>query len=157
MPETKISINPYLAFDGRCEEAFKFYERHLGGKILMMLAHEGTPAENSVAPEWKKKIMHARMQLGNSLLMGSDMPPNCYRAAQGTTINISVDDAQEAERLFAALAERGRVTMPIAETFWAMRFGALVDQFGIPWMINCERAQQEAALEQVSQAATAAH
>jgi PhnB protein len=135
-----MQMNPYLTFDGRCEAAFKFYEKVLGGKIEAMLPHEGTPAEEHVAPEWRKKIMHARLNLGDKVLMGSDAPPDHFEEMKGFSVTLGIDDPAEAERIFHALAENGTVRLPIQKTFWAVRFGMLVDQFGTPWMVNCEQA-----------------
>ena len=95
--------------------------------------------EKHVSPEWQKKIMHARMTIGDKTLMGSDAPPDRYEPMKGFSVTIGVEKPAEAERVFHALAEKGTVTMPIQETFWAQRFGMLVDQFGTPWMINCEK------------------
>lgn len=140
-----MKFNPYLLFDGQCEEAFKFYEQTLGGKIESMLTHEGTPAAGSVPPEWAKKILHARMTIGDTVLMASDAPPGRYQKPQGFSVNISVNKPEEAERVYQALAENGSVQMPLQPTFWATRFAMLSDRFGIPWMINCEQAGQQAA------------
>src|SRR5215469_5249519 len=140
-----MQINSYLIFDGNCEEAFKFYEKLLGGKIDAMLTHEGTPAAGQVPPGWAKKILHARMTVGNAVLMASDCPPERYSKPHGFSVNIGVDNVAEAERIFSALAENGTVHMPLGETFWAERFGTLTDRFGIPWMLNCERAGATAA------------
>jgi PhnB protein len=93
-----------------------------------------------VPSEWRDKIIHARMTVGDSVLMASDAPPDHYEEPKGFSVNIQVNDPAEAERIFNALAENGKVQMPIAETFWALRFGMLVDRFGIAWIINCERA-----------------
>jgi PhnB protein len=134
-----MQLNPYLTFNGKCEAAFKFYERCLGGKIEMMLTHGNSPMADQVPPDWRNKIMHARLTIGDKVLMGSDAPPEHYEAAKGFSVSVSVDEAVEAERIFKALAEKGTVRMPLQETFWAVRFGALVDQFGVPWMINCEK------------------
>jgi PhnB protein len=136
-----MQLNPYLTFKGDCEAAFKFYEKVLGGKIEAMLPHEGTPAEEHVPPEWRKKIMHARLVVGDKVLMGSDAPPSCSEDMKGFSVTLGITDPAEAERIFHALAKDGTVRMPIQETFWAARFGMLVDQFGTPWMINCELAQ----------------
>jgi PhnB protein len=135
-----MQLNPYLYFDGQCEAAFKFYERCLGGKIEMMLTHEGTPMAKHVPPEWLKKILHARLVVGDTVLMASDAPPDRYAAMKGFSVSLVIDDPAEAERVFHALAENGTVHMPIQQTFWALRFGMLVDQFGTPWMVNCEQA-----------------
>ena len=136
-----MQANPYLLFDGQCEAAFTFYARCLGGTIKAMLPHEGTPAADSVPAEWRKKILHACLCLGEGVLMASDCPPGHYEKPQGYSVSIQVKQPAEAERIFHALAENGTVRMPIAETFWAVRFGMLVDRFGIPWMINCPRPE----------------
>jgi len=135
-----MQLNSYIFFNGQCETAFKFYEQCLGGKIVAMLTHAGTPAEENVPPEWRNKIMHARLTVGDSVLMGSDAPPGHYQEAKGFSVNIAIEDPHDAERIFHALAENGTVRMPIQKTFWAARFGMLVDRFGIPWMVNCEQA-----------------
>ena len=135
-----MQLNPYLTFDGRCEDAFKFYAKVLGGKIVAMIRHEGTPAETHVPAEWRKKIMHARLIVDGEVLMGSDAPPDRSDGAmKGFSVTLSIDQPAEADRVFAALADKGTVRMPIQETFWARRFGMLTDQFGTPWMINCEK------------------
>ncbi len=134
-----MTLNAYLTFNGNCEEAFRFYETCLGAKILFMLNYEGSPMPNT-PPELLKKIIHARLQVGDSIIMGSDAPPERYQRPQGLQVNINVADPAEAERLFHALSEGGHVAMPIAETFWALRFAMFTDRFEIPWMINCEKA-----------------
>jgi PhnB protein len=134
-----MQLNAYLYFNGQCEAAFQFYEQLLGGKIEAMIPHAGTPAEQHTPPEWRDKIMHARLTVGTNVLMGSDAPPGHYHeASKGYSVSIGLDDPQEAERIFQALAEGGTVRMPLQTTFWAARFGMLADRFGIPWMINCE-------------------
>jgi PhnB protein len=135
-----MQLNPYLTFNGQCEAAFKFYERCLGGKIVAMMTHVGTPAEQQVPAEWRNKIMHARLTVNDEVLMGSDAPPDHYQPPKGISVALQIKSAADAERTFNALAENGTIQMPIQETFWATRFGMLVDQFGIPWMINCEKA-----------------
>jgi PhnB protein len=135
-----MQMNPYLTFNGRCEAAFRFYERCLGGKIEAMLTHAGTPAEQHVPPEWRDKILHARLTVGGEVLMGSDAPPDRYEQPKGFSVTLQIKDPAEAERIFGALMQNGTVQMPLQQTFWAARFGMLVDQFGIPWMVNCEEA-----------------
>ena len=132
-----MQIQPYLFFKGDCEEAFKFYERVLRGKIEAMLPHAGTPAEQHTPPEWRDKIMHARMTVGDAVLMASDAPPEHYKAPQGFSVNLQIDQVAEAERVFNELSAGGNVTMPIQPTFWATRFAMFTDRFGIAWMINC--------------------
>jgi PhnB protein len=137
-----MQLNPYLLFNGQCEAAFNFYAKCLGGKIEAMLPFEGSPCTKGMSPEWHQKIMHARLSLDNGgVLMGSDAPPGRQEKPQGFSVSIQVEQPAEAERIFHALAENGSVNMPIQETFWATRFGMLVDAFGIPWMINCPRPQ----------------
>lgn len=134
-----MQLNPHLHFKGQCEAAFRFYEKCLGGKIAMMVTHEGTPMADKVPPEWRKKIAHARMTVGDNVLMGCDAQPDCYAEPKGFSVTLGVDKPAEAERIFNALADNGTVGMPLQETFWAHRFGMLVDRFGTPWMINCEK------------------
>lgn len=134
-----MQLNPYLTFNGQCEAAFKFYERCLGGKIEMLLTHGESPMAEQTPPEWRSKIMHARLVVGDKVLMGSDAPPDRFEQPKGFSVSLSVDAPAEAERIFQALAQNGAVQMPIQETFWAVRFGMVVDRFGIPWMVNCER------------------
>ena len=139
-----MQLNPYLFFDGRCEEAFKFYEKSLGGKITMMVTYEGTPAAAQVPAGFGKKIVHARLVAGDLVLMGCDAPPERFSKPQGFSVALAVDAPAVAERVFHALAEGGTVSMPIQKTFWAERFAMFVDQFGIPWMVNCEQAAAHA-------------
>ncbi len=135
-----MQLNSYLLFNGNCEEAFKFYEKVLGGKIEAMMTHAGTPAEAHTPLEWRDKIIHARMTVGDRVLMGSDTPPPHYEKPAGFSVCLSPKVPAEAERIFHVLAENGTVKMPFGQTFWAFRFGMLIDRFGIPWMINCEKA-----------------
>ena len=134
-----MQMNPYLFFPGNCEQAFKFYEQVLGGKILAMMPHEGSPAEGHVPAEWRKKIMHARLVAGDMVLMGSDAPPPHQERMKGFSVSLQIEKPADAERIFGALAKKGTIKMPLEKTFWAERFGMLVDQFGTPWMINCEQ------------------
>ena len=134
-----MQLNPYLSFNGQCEAAFKFYEQSLGGKIVAMMTYAGSPMEQHTPAEWRNKVMHARLTVGDDVLMGSDAPPGRYEGAKGFSVTLNIDNPADAERIFNALAQDGTVQMPIQETFWARRFGMLVDQFGTPWMINCEK------------------
>ena len=133
-----MRLNQYLFLSGNCEEAFRAYQRILGGEITHMLKHAGTPGESHVPPEWQDKIMHARLDLDGRWLMGSDAPPGRARPLGGFAVQVSAGSVAEAERVFAALADGGEVTMPLQQTFWSERFGMLVDRFGVPWMIDCE-------------------
>ena len=132
-------LNPYLFYSGNCEAAFKYYEKVLGGKIEMMLRSDEAPESMPATPGWEKKIMHARMTVGDQVLMASDAPPGRRDDMKGFSVALQIPDPAEAERVFHALADKGTVQLPIQETFWARRFGMLVDQFGTPWMINCEK------------------
>jgi PhnB protein len=134
-----MRFNPHLSFNGDCESAFHFYRECLGGEIVTMMRHEGMPTEGDVPPEWRSKILHASLKIGEQWMMGGDAPPGRYQQPQGFAIGIHIDDAAEAERIFQALAENGCVQMPLQETFWASRFGMLVDRFGVPWMVNCHK------------------
>lgn len=136
-----MKMSPYLAFNGNCEEAFKYYEKVLGGKIVIMMPHAGSPAEEHVPAEWRDKIMHARLVFGDDqVLMGADAPPQYRTAMSGFSVSLQFTDVAEAERVFNALADKGQVKMPLSKTFWAERFGMVIDRFGTPWMVNCEAA-----------------
>jgi len=135
-----MQLSPYLTFNGQCEAAFKFYEECLGGKIEAMFTYVGTPAEEHVPPEWRHKILHARLIVGDRVLMGCDAPPERYKEPEGFSVSLEIKDPADAERIFNALAENGSVEMPLQKTFWSACFGMAVDRFGIPWMINCEQA-----------------
>ena len=135
-----MQVQPYLYFNGDCETAFKYYERCLGGRIEAMTTHAGTPAEQGVPAEWRNKILHARLVVGDAVLMASDAPPGHYHKPQGFSVSIQINEPARAEDIFRALADGGTVIMPFQQTFWAARFGMLVDKFGTPWMVNCDWA-----------------
>lgn len=138
-----MKLTPYLMFNGQCEAAFKFYEQCLGGKITETMTYAEAPDPSMVEqtpPEWRSKIMHTNLKFGDQELMGADSPPEYYEEAKGFSVSISLNDPAEAERVFHTLAENGTVRMPLQQTFWAERFGMLVDQFGTPWMINCDQS-----------------
>ncbi len=134
-----MKLIPYLNFDGDCEAAFKFYEQVFGGKIGDKMLYGGSPMEAEVPPEWHSKIMHTSLTIGDQEIMGSDAPPQYFKQPQGTEISVQIEDAAKAEQIFKALAENGTVTMDMQETFWAKRFGMVTDQYGTPWMINCDK------------------
>ena len=129
-----------LSFDGQCEAAFKFYERCLNGKITFMLTWGDSPAALDVPAEWRSKIAHATLVVGNTRFQGSDPTPGSYESPRGFGITLNPSKA-DAERLFAELAERGTVHTPLRETFWAVHFGVLTDRFGIPWIITCHKSE----------------
>jgi PhnB protein len=127
----------YVNFAGQCAEAFGFYEQHLGGTIDMIMTHGESPDQSMVNPEWKHLVLHARMSLGGTDLMGADIPQ--AEVMRSAYLSLLVDNDAEAERIFAALAGGGQILMPIAETFFATRFGQVRDRFGINWMILHQR------------------
>jgi PhnB protein len=135
-----MQVNPYLSYKGQCETAFKFYEKCLAGKVTAKVTYGETPMADQMPSEWRTKIIHSAMKVGEMVLMGGDPPPDKYIEPKGFSLTISVDDPAEAERIFQALVENGAVNMPLQQTFWADRFGMLTDQFGIPWMIMCRKS-----------------
>ena len=135
-----MNVNPYLILNGDCEAAFTFYEQATGGELGPMMRFDGMEGCGDIPPEYGQKIMHTHVMFGQTVLMGSDNhPAQPYEGVKGCSVSLSVDSIKEAERVFAALSDGGQVTMPLAQTFWAVRFGMLVDRFGVPWMINCEK------------------
>lgn len=140
-----MKLNPYLTFNGNCKQAFEFYAKCLHGEIIMMMNYGDTPMKDDMPTAIHGRVAHARMMIGDQVLMASDAHTECQVDAKGMTISLLIDTPAEAERIFKALSEGGQVTMAMAETFWANRFGMLTDKFGIPWMINCEKAAQKAA------------
>lgn len=138
-----MQLNPYLNFDGQCEAAFKFYEKVLGGKITFSMTWGEMPGADQFPAQTHKRIMHSRIKVGDDVLMGADAPPDRYQKPTGINVSIHVKDPGEGERIFKALSENGSVTMPFEKTFWSPGFGMCVDQFGIPWMVNTEGAQED--------------
>ncbi|MBW8902903.1 MAG: VOC family protein [Bradyrhizobium sp.] len=132
-----MQVNPYLFYDGNCDAAFKFYEKVLGAKIEMMLTHEAAPESMPTPPEWKNKIMHGRLTIDGQVLMASDAPPGHFNKPQGFAVSLTAANPADAERKFKALSEGGSVNMPFGKTFFSKGFGMCVDQFGMPWMVNC--------------------
>jgi PhnB protein len=137
--ENAMRLNPYLNFNGECEAAFKFYQQVLGGKIETMMPFEGTPAANQVPANMRNRIIHAGIRIGDTIVMGSDAPPERASQPKGFALSLQLEKIAEAERVFDALAEKGEIGMPFGKTFFAERFGMLKDRFGVPWMILCER------------------
>ena len=133
-----MKMNTYVNFAGNCAEAFRFYETTLGGKISMLLTHAQAPGPSNLSPDWKDAVLHARISLGGTDLTGADIPN--AQPMRSAYLTLSVESDSEAERIFSALSDGGKVSMPIQETFFASRFGQLQDRFGINWMIICERA-----------------
>ena len=134
-----MQMSPYLSFSGDCEAAFALYERVLGGQVGELFRYGGSPM--AAPPDWADKIMHGSITLGGQLVMGGDVLPERYEKPRGFALSLQIKDVADAERIFRDLAEGGEELMPLEKTFWAARFGMLVDRFGIPWQINCEGAE----------------
>jgi PhnB protein len=130
-----MKIMPYLNFNGQCEEAFRTYERVLGGKVVSIFYFGDSPMANRY-PQLAKHVMHAHLEVGSQVILGSDAPPEYFQKPQGCSVMLDLDDTAEAERIFKELADGGDVKMPFQETFWAKRYGHCIDRFGTPWMIN---------------------
>ena len=132
-----MKMHTYVNFAGNCGEAFRFYEQHLGGKLLMLMTHGEAPEPSRLGPEWKDAVLHARMALAGTMLSGADIPS--AEPMRSAYLTLSVDSDQEAERVFAGLSEGGTSLIPMAETFFATRFGQVRDRFGINWGVLRER------------------
>jgi PhnB protein len=132
-----MKMYTYVNFPGSCAEAFSFYEKHLGGKIGMVMTHAQAPDQTNVKADWKGKVLHARMSLGDTELLGADIPS--AQPMRSAYLTLTVDSDRDAERIYGALSEGGEVFMPLQETFFATRFGQLRDRFGLNWMIMRER------------------
>jgi len=135
-----MQVSPHLSFRGECEDAFRFYERTLGGRVVTMLKYGSSPVAEQVPLEWRSKIVHATMTVGETMLTGADALPKQYVRPEGFYVLLGIDDPAAARRIFHALAEEGQVRMAIQRTFWSSCFGVLVDRFGIPWEISSEQA-----------------
>jgi PhnB protein len=134
-----MKLHTYLNYGGNCAQAFRFYEKHLGGKITMMMTHGEQPNANDVSPNQKDAILYARMSIGETDLMGSDVPPERFQPMRSVYLSLSLNPASEAERILALLSDGGETFMPMQETFFAHRFAMLRDKFGTSWMIINER------------------
>jgi len=132
-----MRLTTYVNFAGRCAEAFRYYEEHLGATIGVMMTHEQGPEPSRLPPEWAKAVLHGRLRIGDVELMAADIPN--AEPMRSAYLTLSADSDADAERLYAALGHQGKLFMPLQETFFASRFGQLQDQFGINWMILRER------------------
>jgi PhnB protein len=135
-----MRLNPYLSFDGQCEAAFTFYAQCLRGEIAMIMRYGDSPVAGNTPPELRQRILHVTLTAGDMVLQGSDAPSDRYQKPQGIHVMLGIEEPAQAEQIFHALSDGGTVSMPIQETFWAQRFGMLVDRFGIPWMVNCGKS-----------------
>ena len=131
-----MKLNPYLAFDGRCREAFEFYEQALGGTIAFIQTMGESPMAAHTPLEAHSRIMHVTLHVGDQVLQGADAPPGNFTKPAGFCVAIHYDEPADGERVFNALATGGTVQMPFQATFWAKGFGMLIDQFGTPWIVN---------------------
>jgi len=131
-----MKLNPYLAFDRRCRDAFEFYEKTLGGKIAFVQTYGDSPMASNMPPETHGRVMHVTLQVGDQVLQGADAPPGQFTKPAGFCVATHFDDVAEAERVFNALSQGGTVQMPFQQTFWAKGFGMVIDQFGTPWIVN---------------------
>ena len=138
-----MKLNTYVNFDGKCAAAFRYYEQHLGGRVVMLMTHAEAPQQTPIDPEWKDAVLHARITIGGTDLLGADIPRAEPMRSAYLTLNVGSDG--DAERIYAALADGGSVLMPMEETFFASRFGQVRDRFGINWMILHERARPSEA------------
>jgi PhnB protein len=136
-----MEIQPYLFFDGRCEEAIEFYRQSVGAEVTMLMRFKDSPEPadkemcSGAAPD---KVMHASLKIGESMVLCSDGQCQGKPSFQGFSLSIVAKDAAEAERLFTALGKGGQVQMPLAKTFWSPAFGMLADRFGVSWMVMAE-------------------
>jgi PhnB protein len=134
-----MKLHTMLNYGGNCAEAFRFYEKHLGGKITFMMTFAEMPDPKNIPPGYENAILHASMELGGTRIMGNDVPPDRFQPMRSVYLSLSVDSDAEAERIHKLLADGGEVFMPMAEQFFATRFGMLRDKFGTSWMIIHER------------------
>jgi PhnB protein len=132
-----MKLDVYVNYPGHCKEAFQFYEQYLGGKVTMMLTHQQQPNAANVPADWKDAILHARVEIGDTVLMGADIPN--AEPMRSAYLALRLDSAKEAERICALLSEGGEIFMKMEETFFASRFAMLRDKFGTSWMLLYER------------------
>ncbi len=132
---TQYVVQPYLQFNGRCEEALEFYRKNLGAKVEMLLRFKESPDQSMCAPGTSEKIMHSSFRVGESLLMASDGHCTGSTRFEGITLSLGVPATPEAEKVFAALSQGGQVQMPLSKTFFSPSFGIVTDKFGLNWMV----------------------
>ena len=130
-----MQLHTYLNYGGNCEEAFRFYEQHLGGKITVLMRHGEQPGPGNVPPEWNGKVLHARMNLGGTELLGADIPAERFQPIRSAYLSLTLGSIDEAERIYGLLSDGGQIFMPMEETFFANRFAMLRDRFGTSWML----------------------
>jgi PhnB protein len=134
-----MPIQPYLFFNGRCDEAIEFYQKALGAEVMMLMRFKQMPDQSMVRPETAEKVMHARLRIGDAIVLASDgMCTGEQQKFEGFSLTLSTSSAEEVDRAFNALAEGGQVRMPLDKTFFSPRFGMLTDKFGVGWIILVE-------------------
>jgi PhnB protein len=133
-----MKLDIYVNYKGTCEDAFRFYEQHLGGKVVFMMRHGEQPGPSNVPADWKGKVLHARLELGGAVLLGADIPN--AEPMRSAYISLTVDSDAEADRIYGLLAEGGQVFMKMEENFFATRFAMLRDRFGTSWMLTRRRS-----------------
>jgi PhnB protein len=137
MTNSNMQVQPYLFFNGRCEEALEFYRNAVGAEVEMLSRFKDVPEPGMTQPGMENKVMHASFRIGETTLMASDGRGDEPRF-EGFSLSIDVPDEKKAESVFNALADGGKVTMPLAKTFWAPKFGMLEDRFGVGWMVSVQ-------------------
>ena len=137
-----MQLTTYLNYGGNCEEAFRFYEQHLGGKITFLMRHGETPGASPAPPGWADKVLHASMTLGGTELLGADVDPKRFQPMRSAYLTLTFDNSAEADRVFGLFADGGEIFMPMAETFFAHRFAMLRDRFGTSWMLLHPKEQR---------------
>jgi PhnB protein len=130
-----MQVQPYLFYDGRCEEALEFYKKAIGAKVGMLMRFKDAPDQSMMAPGVEEKVMHAQMKIGDTDVLVSDGHCQGKMNFQGFALTINAKDEAEADKVFGALSEGGQVTVPLAKTFFSKRFGMLADKFGVGWMV----------------------
>ncbi|HTW54030.1 MAG TPA: VOC family protein [Stellaceae bacterium] len=134
-----MAVQPYLFFNGRCDEAIEFYQKAVGAEVMMLMRFKEMPDQSMVRPETAEKIMHARLQVGDAIVLVSDgMCTGGEQKFEGFSLTLSLDSVEEVDRRFNALAEGGQVRMPLDKTFFSPRFGMLTDKFGVGWIVLVE-------------------
>ena len=136
-----MKLHTYLNYGGNCEQAFRFYEQHLGGTITMMMRHGEAPNASEVPPEWQHAVLHARISIGRTELLGADIPPDRFQPIRSAYLSLALDSVEEAERIYDLLSRGGQIFMAMQETFFAFRFAMLRDQFGTSWMLLHQKPQ----------------
>ena len=134
-----MKLYTYLNYGGNCRQAFEFYAAQLGGKIVMLTTHGEQPDASKVPPNWKRAVLHARIEIGETTVLGADIPPDRFKPMRSAYLSLLADSVAEAERIYALLSEGGEIFMRMEETFFAHRFAMLRDRFGTSWMLLHER------------------